>query len=67
MILKSPSVLRGIMMENNLERYRLTRDEYYALRTIFGLVSSYELNLDKLEKRIKTIPGGWRDAKLIAS
>ena len=36
-------------MENNLERYRLTRDEYYALRTIFGLVSSYELNLDKLE------------------
>ena len=35
-------------MENNLERYRLTRDEYYALRTIFGLVSSYELNLDKL-------------------
>ena len=54
-------------MENNLERYRLTRDEYYALRTISGLVSSYELNLDKLEKRIKTIPGGWRDAKLIAS
>lgn len=54
-------------MENNLERYRLTKDEYYALRTIFGLVSSYEVNLDKLEERIKTIPGGWRDAKLIAS
>lgn len=54
-------------MENNLDRTRLTHDEYYALRTIFGLVSGYETNLVTLEKRIKHIPGGWRDAKLIAS
>ena len=42
-------------MENKLDRTRLTHDEYYALRTIFGLVSGYEVNLATLEKRIASL------------
>ena len=46
-------------------RYPLTYDEYQALRAIFGAKNALEKTHERLEPRIRTIPGGWRDFRLI--
>jgi hypothetical protein len=51
------------MSENN--RTPLGAREYYALRNLFGMVSSFEVTAKDLEKRVKSIPGGWRDMRLL--
>ena len=47
------------------ERVPLTGREYYALRALMGIVSTFETEDVSLEKRLKSIRGGWRDIKLI--
>lgn len=47
------------------ERTPLSGREYYALRELFGMVSSFNNCAGDLEKRVKTIPGGWRDFRLL--
>lgn len=47
------------------DRHYLTSREYYVLRELFGLVSAFSTAQDALEKRVRSIPGGWRDMRLI--
>ena len=42
-----------------------TEREYYALREVFGLVSTFDRCAGQLEKRLKLIPGAWRDYRMI--
>ena len=41
--------------------------EYYALRNLFGMVSSFEITSKDLEKRVRSIPNGWRDMRLLTT
>lgn len=50
-----------------MERTKLSGHEYYALRSLIGVVSTFQANETAIEKRIRTIPNGWRDLKLIES
>ena len=56
-------------MKNNggVGRWPLSGQEYYAARALMGIVSTFETELKVLEKRLKAIPYGWRDAKMIAA
>lgn len=47
------------------ERVPLSGREYYALREVFGMVSSFNKCAADLEKRVKRIPGAWRDYRLL--
>jgi len=49
------------------ERKPLRQKEYYALRTLFGMVEMFAKHAELLEKRVKGIPDGWRDMRMIAS
>ena len=53
-------------MESN-ERYALSYREYFALRQLFGISHIWDKSGHEIEKRLKKIPNGWRDAKLIMS
>lgn len=46
-------------------RYPLSYNEYQALRAIFGAKNALEQTHKQLEQRVRLIPGGWRDFKLI--
>lgn len=48
-------------------RYPLSYNEYQALRAIFGANNALEQTHKQLEQRVRLIPGGWRDLKLIMS
>ena len=56
-------------MKNNVEggRWPVSGQEYYATRALMGIVSTFETELKVLEKRLKAVPYGWRDAKMIAA
>jgi len=47
------------------ERKPLSGREYYALREVFGMVSSFNKCAPDLEKRVRGIPGAWRDFRLL--
>lgn len=47
------------------ERYALSYREYTGLRQLFGISHIWEKQGHELEKRLRKIPGGWRDARLI--
>lgn len=47
------------------ERPPLSYREYRALRQLFGIVDIWDEQGSELKKRLKLIPGGWRDARLI--
>lgn len=49
------------------ERTPLSSREYYSIREIFGIVSSYEKAMGWLEKRAKKLPGVWRDMNMISA
>jgi len=51
-------------MESN-EKYALSYREYFALRQLFGISHIWDKSGHEIEKRLKKIPNGWRDAKLI--
>jgi len=46
-------------------RFHFSEREYYATRELFGIVSTFNKCAGQLEKRVREIPGGWRDLKLI--
>lgn len=47
------------------ERQPLSGSEYYALRAMMGMVSTFETEIPAIEKRLRSIDGGWRDTRLI--
>lgn len=47
------------------ERYPISYREYTALRQLFGIAHLWNLKGHDLEKRLKKIPNGWRDARMI--
>ena len=49
------------------ERWPLSGREYFAIRQLFAIVSSYEHSMTQLEKRAKAIPGAWRDLKMLSA
>lgn len=55
------------MSENQqpLERTSLSGQEYYALRALMGVVSTFAVETRTLEKRLRKIKMGWCRAKLI--
>lgn len=46
-------------------RYPLSHAEYQALRSIFGAKNALEQTHHDLERRVRLIPGGWRDFRLV--
>lgn len=46
-------------------RFHLSEREYYATRQLFGAVSAFNNCAGELERRVREIPGGWRDLRLI--
>jgi hypothetical protein len=48
-------------------RKRLNAKEAETIRAFCGIVSVFEDTLSGMEKRLKGIPGGWRDARMLAS
>lgn len=46
-------------------RFHFSEREYYATRELFGIVSTFNKCSGELERRVREIPGGWRDLKLI--
>ena len=55
------------MTGNEPERTPLTSREYYAIREMFGIVSTFEKTMGYLEKRAKKLPGAWRDMNMISA
>ena len=55
------------MMDNGkpTERKNLSGKEYYALRALMGIVSTFETEDKQLRKRLDEVPMGWCDVKLI--
>lgn len=49
------------------ERWPLSGREYFAIRQLFAIISSYEHSMTQLEKRAKAIPGAWRDLKMLSA
>ena len=47
------------------EHPALSYREYRALRQLFGVVDAWDREGSELEKRLKLIKGGWRDARLL--
>ena len=53
--------------EKPSERIPLSGKEYYGLRALIGIVSTFETELGFLEKRLRNIKMGWCNARLIAA
>ncbi len=51
--------------EQQTERTNLSGKEYYALRALMGIVSTFETELPPMEKRLRSVKMGWCHAKLI--
>lgn len=48
-------------------RFHFSQREYYATRELFGIVSTFNKCAGELERRVREIPGGWRDLRLITT
>ena len=53
--------------EQQPERINLSGKEYYSLRALMGIVSTFETELHSLEKRLRGIKMGWCHARLIVA
>ena len=49
------------------ERPPLSHREYRALQQLFGILYLWNEQGSELKKRLALIPGGWRDARMIAT
>ncbi len=49
------------------EKMPLSQREYAELKHLFGLVSAMQVTRPYLEKRLRTVPGAWRDFRLVQS
>ena len=45
------------------EKKKLTQTEYRAMWAIIGATNTLAFDLDKIQKRLKSMPGAWRDAR----
>ena len=54
-------------MNADSERTPLSHREYTALKQLFGILYMWNSQAPELKKRLETIPGGWRDARMIAT
>ena len=50
-----------------MERTSLSKNEYYALLELFGLVNSFNQYSAVLEQHCRSTPNGWRDLRLLTS
>lgn len=48
-------------------RYPVSFPEYQAIRAMFGVQNALIKYVPALERRVKTIPGGWRDLRLLVT
>lgn len=64
---RTPSQASSATIIDKPATKRMNGDEYEAFRALFGLASEWERAGATLERRIRTITGGWRDAKLLQS
>ena len=48
-------------------RFHFSQREYYTTRELFGFVSALEEWSNVLERRLREIPGGWRDYRLMTT
>ena len=46
-------------------RFHFSEREYYATRELFGIVSTFNKYAGLLEHRVREIPGGWRDLRML--
>lgn len=46
-------------------RFHFSEREYYATRELFGVVSTFNRYAGLLERRVREIPGGWRDLRML--
>ena len=49
------------------ERPPLSYREYSALRQLFGMVVGWDEKGSELRQRLKLVPHGWRDARMLAA
>lgn len=55
------------MTIKSVERVPLSGREYYALRELFAAVDGFSRNAQALEKRVRMIPNGYRDLRMLQS
>ena len=55
------------MADKETPKTPLSGNEYAALRCFFGVVSTMTIHQGRLEKRIRSIPNGWRNWRFIQS
>ncbi len=48
-------------------RYPMSNAEYQALRALFGAKNALEQTSKDIERRMRLIPGGWRDFRMLVS
>lgn len=53
------------MSEKEIERWNMTYSEYTAYLELCALVGTIGNLSKKLEKRLRAVPGGWRDARML--
>lgn len=53
------------MPDKEIPRVPMTYEEYTAYQKLCALVGTIGTLTEKLEKRLKTVPGGWRDARML--
>ena len=51
----------------DIPRTKMTYDEYTAYQELGALVGTIGGLSKRLEKRLRTVPGGWRDARMLDS
>lgn len=53
------------MSDKEIPRWGMTYQEYLAYQELCALVGTIGHLSKKLEKRLKAVPGGWRDARML--
>ena len=48
-------------------RYPMSNPEYQALRALFGAKNALEQTSKDIERRVRLIPGGWRDFRMLVA
>lgn len=48
-------------------RYPMSNAEYQALRALFGAKNALEQTSKDIERRMRLIPGGWRDFRMLVA
>lgn len=46
-------------------RFHFSEREYYATRQFFGIITTFNKHAGQLERRVREIPNGWRDLRML--